>query len=189
MRKLGTIAQVAALALAGIATAWAEVPRDVEDRIEARRDRRDEARIALPRTAAGTIDVPELITELRAAITRGSREIRFRDSTLSESEAARLRELAERFGFEGVRIREQGRRVRVDFRDRDHDELRERTGVRAERDKERNEARTARADNARPERTANADSIERTERPEKAERRERVERDGRPERPTRSGRH
>lgn len=170
-----------ALALSGVATA--AVREDV-DRFDARRDpRQRQTGSALPRTSAGAIDVPKLIVELRAALTRGARDIRFRDATLSASEAKRLRELAERFGFERVRIREEGHRgVRVEFRDVDN------------RDRGRAEARKDARDDAitrvelherapRPERPEKAERAQRADRPE---RQERVERGDRSDR---SGRH
>jgi hypothetical protein len=182
-------AAVAWLALGGAATGAAALPLDVGDRIESRRDRDPvrEARVALPRTAAGAIDVPKLIAELRAAITRGARDIRFQDAALSPSEAGALRELAARFGFEGVRIRDDGRRVRVDFSDEARADPRRTGPPRIERDGGRGDPRAERMVNApRPER---AEKVERAERPDRGQRREHVERTERPERSSRSGRH
>src|SRR5581483_3596890 len=63
---------------------------------------------------------PRLIVEIRAGLTRGARDIRFRDSTLSAQDVKTLRELAARFGFERVRIRDDGPpRVRVAFHEPD----------------------------------------------------------------------
>jgi hypothetical protein len=165
----------AAVALAAAAAAFAAVRSDLDERPGVRGERTArEARVALPRTAGGAIDVPKLIVELRAAITRGARDIRFQDATLSASDAATLRELSARFGFEGVRIREGGHRVRVDFRDTDRDGLRKRVDAEG-----RERARG-------PERIQ---KVERAERPEKNERAEKAERPERGERPERSGRH
>jgi transcription termination factor Rho len=168
-------AAIASLALCGCASAMAAVRDDV-DRIDARRDRDDgrarEARLSVPRTAAGAIDVPKLIVEIRAALTRGARDIRFRDTRLTADEAKTLAELAARFGFERVRIREQGHRVRVDFHDAERDD-RQHAELR----------RDLRDDARRPER------VERVERRETAERGERPERHERADRADRSGRH
>jgi transcription termination factor Rho len=169
-------AAIASLTLGGIASVTAAVRDDVE-RIEARRDRDDdgrarEARLSVPRTAAGAIDVPRLIVEIRAALTRGARDIRFRDTRLTGAEAKTLGELAERFGFERVRIREQGHRVRVDFHDAERDD-RQRVELRRE----------ARDDARRP------DRVEKAERAERADRGERHDRADRGDRGDRSGRH
>jgi hypothetical protein len=170
-----TVTAAVALAMTAAATAFAAVRSDLDERPGVRNERgAREARIALPRTAGGAIDVPKLIVELRAAITRGARDIRFQDAALSASDAATLRELSARFGFEDVRIREEGHRVRVDFRDTDRDELRKRVDAEG-------------PERARgPERVQ---KVERAERPEKNERAEKAERPERGERPDRSGRH
>jgi ribonuclease E len=156
-------AAVASIALCGPATAIAAVRDDVE-RFDARRGRDNDARLTVPRTAAGAIDVPKLIVEIRAALTRGAQDIRFRDTAITAEEAKTLRELAARFGFERVRIREEGHRVRVDFHDPDRD------------DRQRPEAR-------RPERVEKVEHAERSDRPE------RHDRGDRGDRPDRSGRH
>lgn len=175
MRKTRTVTAAVVLAMTATAAAFAAVRSDLDERPGVRNERAArEARLALPRTAGGAIDVPKLIVELRAAITRGARDIRFRDSSLSADDAATLRELSARFGFEGVRIREEGHRVRVDFRDTDRDELRKRVDAEG-RERVR-----------RPERI---EKVERAERPEKNERAEKAERPERGERPERSGRH
>ncbi|HZR67546.1 MAG TPA: hypothetical protein VFB01_00690 [Burkholderiales bacterium] len=188
MRKIRRrFAAVASLALCGIATGVAAVPRDL-DRADTHREReqehaRETARIALPRTAAGAIDVPRLIVEIRAALTRGANDIRFRDSSLSARDRDTLTDLGARFGFDSVRIREEGRRVRVDFRD----------GDMRKRDVRRVDERADRPERvAQPERM---DKLERAEKPERADKPDRIdkpERADKPERrerPERSGRH
>ena len=189
MRKIRRrFAAVASLALCGIATGVAAVPRDLD---RARREpehqhARATERIALPRTAAGAIDVPRLIVEIRAALTRGADDIRFRDSSLSARDRDTLNDLGARFGFDSVRIREEGRRVRVDFRD----------GDMRKRDVRRVDERADRPERvAQPERM---DKLERAEKPERADKPDRIdkpdradkpERRDRPERSERSGRH
>lgn len=174
MWKTRTVTAVA-LAMTATATALAAVRSDLDERPGVRNERGvREARLTLPRTPGGAIDVPKLIVELRAAITRGARDIRFQDAALSANDAATLRELSARFGFEGVRIHEEEHRVRVDFRDQDRDELRKRVDAEG-----RERAR-------RPERI---EKVERAERPERNERAEKVERPERGERSDRSGRH
>jgi hypothetical protein len=178
MRKTSAQA-VALIALALWGAATAAVREDV-DRFSALRERQQrEMGSTLPRTAAGAIDVPKLIVEIRAALTRGARDIRFRDATLSASEAKRLRELAERFGFERVRIREEGQRgVRVEFRDVDT------------KDRDRADARKDARDDAitrvelherapRPARVEKAERAERADHPERQERAERGDRSDR----------
>ena len=187
MRKISAPAvALAALALWGVvsATATAAVRDDV-DRLGARRDRDDsqDVRSTLPRNAAGALDVPKLIVEIRAALTRGARDIRFRDTALTASEANKLRELAARFGLEAVRIREEGRHVvRVEFRDVDPND-RERAAPRRD---------------AREDAVTRVELIERAPRPERAdrppradkpERTEKVERADRADRGEHSGRH
>src|SRR4051795_9266849 len=179
MWKLRLLAALLSVPFAGIATGLAAVPRDTGERLESRRDheqqdRAREARLTLPRTASGGIDVPKLITEIRAAITRGATEIRFRDAVLTAEDVKTLRELAARFGFERVRVREDGRRVRVDFREEDRDDAHNRAEVRKDDDRGRRDGRDAQAGrrvDARPERIVRAEraeKAERAERPEKA---------------------
>ncbi len=182
MRNIGALA--AALVLCGVATATAAVRDDV-DRIDSRRNHDErEARVAVPRTAAGAIDVPRLIVEIRAGLTRGARDIRFRDSTLSAQDVKTLRELAARFGFERVRIRDDGpRRVGVEFHDADgaRDDAASRVEV---RDRQRTKPRDVAQ---RPDRVGRA---ERPGRPDRAEERnDRGERIDRADRADRSGRH
>jgi hypothetical protein len=180
MRKIRALA--AALVVCGVATATAAVREDV-DRIDAHRDRDErEARLAMPRTASGAIDVRRLIVEIRAGLTRGAHDIRFRDSTLSAQDAHTLRELAARFGFERVRIRDDGRRsVRVEFHDADgaRDDAAARVEV-------RDPGRAKPRDVAQP--PERVERAERAGRPDRAERNDRPERGDRAERADRSGR-
>jgi len=178
---------LAALALCGVAAATAAVRDDV-DRFGAGRDRDDarEARSALPRNAAGALDVPKLIVEIRAALTRGARDIRFRDATLSPSEAKTLSELAARFGLDGVRIREEGRHVRVEFHDVDDNKDRERADARKDA---RDDAITRVEHVELRERAPRPDQVQKPERVERADRPERQDRGDRGDRSDRSGRH
>jgi hypothetical protein len=173
---------LAALALCGVATA---AVRDDVDRFGARRDRNAARELGstLPRNAAGALDVPRLIVEIRAALTRGARDIRFRDATLSPSEARTLRELASRFGLESVRIREEGRHVRVEFRDVDDNKDRERADVRKDARDDTITRVELRDRSPRP------DQVQKPERVERADRPERQDRGDRGDRPDRSGRH
>ena len=186
MRKIRRrFAAVASLALCGIATGVAAVPRDLD---RARREpehqhARATERIALPRTAAGAIDVPRLIVEIRAALTRGADDIRFRDSSLSARDRDTLSDLGARFGFDSVRIREEGRRVRVDFRDGD---VRKRD-VDERADRPERVAQPERVD--KPERAEKPERADKPDRIDKPDRADKPERRDRPERSERSGRH
>jgi hypothetical protein len=138
-----------------------------EDRREDRQeDRREEARFSVPRKADGTIDLPALDAEIRAALAGGARDVRIRERDLSAQDRQALADLAQRIGadlkLERVRVRQDRDRVRIELRP-------ERV------------ARMQKVD--RPDRAERAERAERPERAERAERAERVER------PDRSGRH
>jgi len=183
MRKIRRrFAAVASLALCGIATGVAAVPRDLDRarREPERQHARATERIALPRTAAGAIDVPRLIVEIRAALTRGADDIRFRDSSLSARDRDTLNDLGARFGFDSVRIREEGRRVRVDFRDGD---VRKRD-VDERADRPERVAQPERVD--KPER---AEKPERADKPDRIDKPDRADKPERRDRPERSERH
>jgi hypothetical protein len=213
MWKTRTIsAAVASLAIGSVAaglTARAETLDRDHGRDEVKQVR--EARLDLPRNAAGAIDVDRLAAEIRAALAAGARDIRIRDTVTSAADLQALRQAIAKFDFERVRIREEGNRIRVDLRDDDREEFRRRIEVRRndddrnevrkrveirdrDDDRDRREIRVERRDDAdRPERiekVARVEKAERVERPEKAERPERAERaEHGGDRPDRSGRH
>jgi hypothetical protein len=199
MRKTRIIsAAVASLAIGSVAaglSARADTFGRDHERDEVRQQAR-EVRLDLPRNAAGAIDVDRLAAEIRAALDAGARDIRLRGTVMSAADVQALRQVAARFDFERVRIREENNRVRVDLRRDDRDEFRRRIEVRRndgdrnevrkrieirdrDDDRDRREIRVERRDDAdRPERI---EKVARVERPEKAERVEKVERIERPE--------
>jgi ribonuclease E len=163
------------------------------DRQEDRRADRREVNVEIPRKADGTIDTQALTARIQTLAANGVRDIRIRENGLTRPEerevAALAQQLAARLGFERVRLREDGDRLRIELRDRNdmarNDERFDRREDRAER-----QAKVERPERAeKAERPERQEKVERPERQEKVERPERAERAERVERPEHSGRH
>jgi hypothetical protein len=212
-------AAVASLALGSTAAVIAQGDVRQEDRRadrqEDRRADRREVNVEIPRKADGTIDTQALTTRIQTLAANGVRDIRIRENGLTRPEerqvAALAQQLAARLGFERVRLREDGDRLRIELRDRNdmarNDERFDRREDRAERREDRREDRIDRREDRREDRVERAGredhadrperqaKVERPERAEKAERQEKVERPERAERaerverPEHSGRH
>ena len=173
------VAVIAALG-AGIAYAQTTPMPDVrredrmEDRMEAQQEAQEErnehnARLNVPRTAAGAIDLNALSAQITDLLKGGARDVRINERGLTAAERQQIDALAKQLtmGLDNVRIRQNDNRLRIDVRnDRGH---------RGERQEMAQQDRVQR--------------MERVERAERAERPERVERVERPDRPDRSGRH
>src|SRR3954470_20004634 len=127
------------------------------DRQEDRRADRREVNVEIPRKADGTIDTQALTARIQKLAANGARDIRIRENGLTgpqERELAALaQQLAARLGFERVRLREDGDRLRIELRDRNdvarNDERFERREDRAERREDRREDRIDRREDRR----------------------------------------
>jgi len=145
--------------------------RRMEVENEAQEERNEHnARLAVPRTTAGAIDLNALSTQITDLLKGGARDIRINERGLTAAERQQIDALAQQLtmGLDNVRIRQNDNRLRIDVR---HDR-----GVRGERQ-------------AMAQRQDRVQRMERPERVERAERAERPERVERPDRPDRSGRH